>query len=302
MKKIFLPLFAIGVVSLGFMACDSKDDGIDPIVGPKLVFKYKLDPNQARMGNFGEPVGVPEGNAGQDPSFNGISSHYIELAPSMFTALGTGTIVYHQAETTVGGQNAIDHTKAVVKNDGEVFFEIALKDVTPGTYEWLRVSLAYQNYDIVMRIDTSFEGFPFNGNFPGTIASFVGFRTYLSNYNIKNHNQVVNGNVSQGYWGFEGNYAGFQSVQTGTAAGTTVPNPLFDTSPIPNGSCVVTGQFPENLIVTGNETEDIVVEVSLSINKSFEWRDLTPNGLYEPLRGEYVVDMGLRGMIPRVVN
>lgn len=301
MKKFILPILALSIVSFGFTSCN-EDVTDTPDAGPKLVFKYKLDPDQVRMGNFGQPVDVPAGNAGQDPSFNGISSHYIELAPSMFTALGTGTIVYHQAETTAGGQNAIDHTQAVVKNDGEVFFEIPLADVNPGTYEWLRVSLAYQNYDIMMRIDTSFSGIPFSGNFPSTIASFVGFRTYLSNYNIKNHNEVVNANVAQGYWGFEGTFAGYTSVQTGTAPVTTVPNPLFDTSPIPNGSCVVTGQFPEALVVTGNETEDIVVEVSLSINKSFEWRDLTPNGLYEPLRGEYVVDMGLRGMIPRVVN
>lgn len=301
MKITFRILFALGIISFALSSCEEENDP-NTADGPKLVFRYKLDPDQVRMGNLGQPVEVPAGNAGQNPSFNGISAHYIELAPGMFTALGTGTIVYHQAETTAGGQNAIDHTKAVVKNDGEVFFEIPLKDVNPGTFEWLRVSLAYQNYDIVMRIDTTIAGFAVNGNFTGTIASFVGFRTYLSNYNIKNHNEVVNGNVNQGYWGFEGIYYGYSSVQTGTAPVTTVPNPLFNTSPIPNGSCVVTGEFPEALVITGNETEDIIVEVSLSINKSFEWRDLTPNGLYEPLKGEYVVDMGLRGMIPRVVN
>lgn len=293
-------LIAICALFTALTSCNS--DTPDDPTGPVLRFRYKLDATQVRLGNLGQPVGIPAGNAGQDPVFNGISAHYVELAPSMYTLLGEGTTVYHQAETTAGGQNAIDHTKAVVKNNGEVFFEIPLKDVTPGTYEWLRVSLAYQNYDIQMRIDTTIAGIPIHDFFTGTIASFVGFRTYLTNYSIKNSVQNVNGNVAQGYWGFEGTYFGVTSTQTGTAPVTTVPNPLFNTSPIPNGSCVVTGAFPQALVITGNETADIEVEVALSINKSFEWRDLFANGLYEPLRGEYVVDMGLRGMMPRVVN
>lgn len=300
MFRFILPALALASVAALITSC--KDEGPITTDGPKLIFRYKLDPTQERLGNLGTPVTIPAGNAGQDPVFNGISSHYIELAPSMYTLLGQGTVVYHQPETTVGGQNAIDHTQAMVKNNGEVFFEIPIKDVTPGTYEWLRVSLAYQNYDIQMRIDTTIAGFPIHDNFTGTIASFVGFRTYLTDYTIKTSVQQVNANVAQGYWGFEGTYFGITSTQTGTAPVTTVPNPLFNTSPIPNGSCVVTGAFPQALTITGNETQDIEVEVSLSINKSFEWKDLVANGLYEPLKGEYVVDMGLRGMQPRVVQ
>jgi hypothetical protein len=35
-----------------------------------------------------------------------------------------------------------------------------------------------------------------------------------------------------------------------------------------------------------------------SINKSFEWSEVTADGKYEPSIGENVVDMGLRGLIP----
>ena len=52
------------------------------------------------------------------------------------------------------------------------------------------------------------------------------------------------------------------------------------------------------LVITGAETNDIVITVSLSINKSFEWHEVTADGYYQPEIGEYVVDMGVRGLIP----
>jgi hypothetical protein len=61
----------------------------------------------------------------------------------------------------------------------------------------------------------------------------------------------------------------------------------------------VTGNFAEPLVITGSETEDIVVTLSLSSNQSFEWIDTNSNGIFEP-EFEQVVDMGLRGLIPIV--
>lgn len=112
---------------------------------------------------------------------------------------------------------------------------------------------------------------------------------------------TVNGNRLQGYWGFEVNDIGVP-VLTGQAppGTTTVPNPINATSPIPAGSCVVTGAFPIPLTVTGTETEDIVIEVSLSTNKSFEWLETDADNVWEPENGEEVQDMGIRGMIPTV--
>ena len=94
----------------------------------------------------------------------------------------------------------------------------------------------------------------------------------------------------------------YTNVDSGQSAGTTtVVNPINSTSPIPAGSCVVTGQIkPGKLTITGNETKDIIVEVSLSTNKSFEWKDDIANGRWDPLKGEKIVDMGIRGMIPTV--
>src|SRR5688572_29079 len=90
------------------------------------------------------------------------------------------------------------------------------------------------------------------------------------------------------------NYAYVASGQA-PAGATTVPNPIFATSPIPAGSCVVTASFvkaPTNkLTITGNETQDIVIEVSLSTNKSFEWTEVVNDGRWEPSKGEGVTDM-----------
>ena len=56
--------------------------------------------------------------------------------------------------------------------------------------------------------------------------------------------------------------------------------------------------FKNKLIITGEETEDIIIELSFSVNNSFEWKDANENGIFEPLDGDTIVDMGLRGLIP----
>ncbi len=215
------------------------------------------------------------------------------MLPNVYTALGSGAVLYRAEETTAGGSNAIDFDQSVLKGNGETFLSVPIKSFAAGSYNWLRVSLAYQNYDIKYR---------FNGqNLTGTLASFIGFNTYVRNYKIKDSTLPVNSNKLQGYWGFESSYpgfGGFTSTGQAPAGATTVPNPLQSTSPIPAGSCVVTGQFATPLVITGTETSDITVIVSLSTNKSFEWQDNDGNGTYDPSDGDVVVDMGIRGLKP----
>jgi hypothetical protein len=284
MKNLIIVLSTLFILS----SC-SKDDDIQ-FTEPKLIVKLVLNENQERLGNNGSPVYLPIGNAGQNPIFNGISAHYLELAQGPYTLLGNGEIIYHAPETTLGGENAIDFSKSIVKKSNEVYLEIPLKDVSPGVYEWVRLSLSYQNYDVQF----------YYGNQPytGTIASFVGFNNYITSYKIKNQTQTVNANRKQGYWGFE-SISGVQTGQSPEGA-TTVPNPLFATSPIPSGSCVVTGKFVDKLIINSNESKNIEVVMNLSINKSFEWKDVNGNGKWDldANSGENVVDMGLRGLIP----
>lgn len=281
-------------------ACDKEklnnEEPTPDAAAPRLVFKLKLDPNQPRLDGFGQPAVLPANHGAQTPQFNGFSAHYIELISNAFVQVGDGEIVYIGSETTLGGDVAADFDQAIVKQDGEVFFSLPISEVAPGAYEFARVSVTYQNYDV--------DFTAFNAEMKGTIASFVGFNTYITSHTIKTETLTLNENKLQGYWAWETHPNQFVQapiVNSGQAPATTVPNPLSATSPIPAGSCLVTGEFPSNLIITGNETEDIVVELSFSINNSFEWTDALQNNIFEPLDGDTVVDMGIRGLIPTVL-
>ena len=308
MKNIVFVILLFAFGSMLLSSCgEDKQETPAPTptpTGPKLVFKFKFDSTQARLDGFGQPATIPPTHSAQSPRFNKMSSHYIELAQTALTALGSGFVVYHSAETTAGGNNAIDFSKSLFAGNNETFYSIPIADVTPGIYEYLRVSLAYQNYDINFRVNVLGTDY----DFTATVASFIGFNTYIANYKIKDSAVTVNDDKKQGYWGFEihpialpiPNY-----VSTGQApeGATTVPNPNFATSPIPAGSCVVTGAFTNGstaspLVITGNETSDVIVTVSLSTNKSFEWVENSNPDFFEPAAGDTVVDMGIRGLIP----
>lgn len=277
-------------LATNYNANATKDDGscILPIesTGPKLIIKLHFDSLASRLDNFGNPAVIAPTNSAQSPRFNTMSAHYIELAQSPLTQLGMGEIIYTGAETTAGGNNAVDFNQAIVKGDNQTFLEIPLSQLTPDTYNWIRVSLTYQNYEIDYRA----LGF----DLTGTLASFVGFNTYITNHLVETQSVQVNANKLQGYWAFEAN----GQISSGDASATTVPNPLSATSPIPAGSCVVTGDFDIPFTFTGNETSDIILTLNMSTNKSFEWSDANQNGIFEPLDGDVVVDMGLRGIDP----
>jgi hypothetical protein len=305
MKRILTLIFRIAALMPLLISC--KKDKNNNQSTANLIFKFKFDSTQIRLNNIGQPQGVATGHAGQSPSFNKMSAHYIEMTPTAFTALGGGAVLYHAPETTVGGATAIDFEKSSFAGNNQTFYSIPIKNITPGDYEWLRVSLAYQNYDIKYYLDTVISGITIKQQFPGTTASFIGYNTYIKNLTIKSQTLPVNANKLQGFWGFETtfNFLGVNYLFTTSGqappGATTVPNPIFATSPIPAGSCVVTAAFaPGKLKITGTETSDIIIEVSLSTNKSFEWTEVVADGRWEPGKGEQVVDMGIRGMIPKI--
>ncbi len=309
MKKAFKLL---GIVLLLTYACKKPTE---EATGPRLIFKFKFDSTQVRLNNFGNPTGMKDGNWGQSPVFHSMSAHYIELAPDSLTFFGQGDVIYQAAEVGTSPNNAIDFSKSRFAGNGEEFYSLPIKNVTPGTYKWLRVSLAYQNYDI--KIWYKNAAIPLaNGMYDGRVASFVGFNTYLTSYKIKDKTVIVNDKKKQGYGALElFNLPSFfpniaPKEWQAPAGATTVPNPIFNSSPIPQGSCVVTGRIESsNFTITGNETKDIIITVSLSTNKSFEWKDKNGDHLYQPINEldptlveDSVVDMGLRGMRVLIEN
>ncbi|MDP2162469.1 MAG: hypothetical protein Q8K02_18455 [Flavobacterium sp.] len=287
----FLGLLIIIVFSFVFFSCSSDDATSEE---PSLIIKFKFDPNQVRLNNIGQPSTIPSGNAAQSPDMKKISAHYLELATSASTLLGQGKILYHAPETNLGGTTAIDFSQAIVVGQNEVFLKIPITPQMIGTYEWIRVSLAYQSGTIQVLNQ--------GATYSGTLDSFVGYNTFIGAHAIGNNVFPINGNRSQGYWAFALNNLPFATSGQAPEGATTVPNPLFQTSPIPQGSCVVTGKFANDFIITGNETRDIVMTLSLSVNNSFEWTEINADGKFEPAIGENVVDMGLRGLLPSFVK
>lgn len=305
MKNIVKSLFLLLLTTVIISCSDDEEDETPAPTEVRLIFKFKFDSTQVRLDGFGSPSALPPDHGGQSPRFNKMSSHYIEMAQSATTLLGNGAVLYHATETTAGGSTAIDFSQSIFAGNNETFFSVPLKDVAAGTYQYLRVSLAYQNYDVNFRVNVLGTDY----DLTGTVASLIGFNTYLTNLQIKDSALAVNGNRKQGFWAFETHpqWPAPAVVDSGQSAGTTtVPNPINSTSPIPAGSCVVTGAFTNGsttspLVITGNETSDIVITVSLSTNKSFEWVEHSTVNYYEPLAGDSVVDMGIRGLIP-IVN
>ncbi|MFY7988382.1 MAG: hypothetical protein ACOVNP_05815 [Flavobacterium sp.] len=290
MKKI-VGVFLVLVSVISFFSCKDEDDTTNE---PYLIVKFQFDPNQLRLNNLGQPASIPIGHAAQSPDFSKISAHYFELAPTAYTQLGEGTILYHADETTQGGSVAIDFSKSLIVGEGEAFLRIPLSQVAQGNYKYVRVSLAYQEYNISIRNA--------GNDYLGKLASFVGYNTYITTHYIGNNSFPVNGNRLQGYWAFALNDFPYATSGQSPAGATTVPNPIAATSPIPTGSCVVTGEFAQNLVINGNETRDVVITLSLSTNNSFEWQEVMADGKYEPSIGENVVDMGLRGLIPSYIK
>jgi hypothetical protein len=288
MKFFYFPLAALLLLAV---SC-KKDKAPEPVqpASPRLIFNFKFDSTQVRLDNLGQVATLPANHGAQCPVFRFMSAHYIEMTPNATTGLGLGTVLYRAPETTAGGPNAIDFDSSHVVAEGQEFYSVPLSSVTPGSYNYLRVSLAYQNYNVKVRANSL--------DFTGTLASFIGFNTYIRTFTAYTIPLTINANKAQGYWAFQA----FTQMTEGQApsGATTVPNPIFATSPIPQGSCLVTGQFSSPLTITGNETHDIIVTVSLSTNQSFEWVEHSTPGIYEPLNGDTVVDMGIRGLIPIV--
>ncbi|MDT0558572.1 hypothetical protein RM697_07940 [Ichthyenterobacterium sp. W332] len=271
-------------------ACSSDSD--NSANNPSLIIKFKFDPNQQRLGNLGQPVTVAPGNAAQSPLIARMSANYIEFAPTTTTFLGQGEVIYEGAETNLGGNMAIDFQQSLFAGNNDTFLSIPLNEVNTGSYQWVRVSLAYQEGAIDLLVNGT--------EISGTLGSFVGYNNYITSFNLNGSSITVNDDKLQGFWAFEA--LGFTTQGQAPEGATTVPNPLFATSPVPQGSCVVTGEFENGFTITGNETEDVEVVLSFSINNSFEWTEVNIDGKYEPEAGEQVVDMGLRGLIPIVSN
>lgn len=255
--------------------------------GPALVLLVDVDETLPRLDNAGQPVTeLPAGHAAQNPRFRTIAASHGELVPNAVTPLGQGTELFDSPER----EGAHDFDAVPKAAPGETLIRIPIADITPGSYAYLRMAVAFQRYEVEGHAE--FMGIDVAADID--IASFLDDQLYISAYEIGDTTVELNEVKSQGYFGAWSQYTGVTTGQVPTGA-TTVPNPLDATSPIPVESCVVTGIFETPFVITGDESEDITLHVTMSTNQSFEWTDTNQDGLWQPL-DESVADMGLRGM------
>ena len=310
MKKESLFFFILCL----FSACGKSSEQAE-VSEKMLKVKLQFDANQKRLNNIGTETVIPAGHATLTPEFNSMSLHFIEIVPTELTPYKDGEALYQGDEVAATNPNvfgftkAIDFEKALKIEDGETFLEIPIKNLRPGTYRHARVSVSYQNYDVKYNLKNVTVVGDLN-NESGTIASFLGYNVFLNDIVVREEPLAVNDFKLQGFWAFETDlsnpWSDYNQVISGQApsGATTVVNP-FPESPIPPGSCVVAGSFEQDLTITGNETEDIQLTLSFSINKSFEWEDTNGNLEWDidvgnPANTEKVVDMGLRGLVGKV--
>ncbi|MBX2873632.1 MAG: hypothetical protein KTR30_16070 [Saprospiraceae bacterium] len=295
MKKLLLLGLSLGLL----YACQKKEDDGPATSNPKLRIQFKFDPDQERLNNLGQEAAMPLGHAGQTPDFNALSAFYFELVPTKFTQVEAGEVIYRAetqaAEAGSGFEEAVIFDKALVSDEGAPFLEVPLSEITPGSYEFIRASVTYQNANIRFNLKNLPAPLaPALDDQVGTIASFIGFNTYITEHQVGKEMQTINGDRQQGFWAFEPQleepYQAFflQSTPSGIisqqapAGGTTVVNPLEEFGVIlPFGSCIVTGAFDQALEITGAETQDITLTLSFSVNNSFEWVDKNANGQWD---------------------
>ncbi len=301
MKKLphISVLFLVMPIAMIFHACSKET------AEPSLKIKVVYDQNQVRLNNIGQPAPMPADHAGQTPEFRDFRINSIELAPSQFTLPGQGVMIYQAPETQAGGSTAIDFDRMTAITDGSFKEDIRLDAVPPGTYTYLRVSVAYQNAEVRFNLLNTAAGDLMNQK--GNISSFLGYNTYISSVTPHSLPLSVNANKLQGFWAFETRFSPpldlYNQVFSGQApeGATTVVNPLAGIADIPPGSCIITGAFDSPLVISGQEEEDRSITLSFSVDRSFEWVDSNGNDAWDIDAGggtiEQVVDMGLRGLM-----
>jgi len=268
----------------------------------QLIFRVKFDSLQLRLNDQGQVSTPSSGIGAQSPSICGISINYIELMPDAATPPGAGVLLYKTSETNCGGNKATNFCKGVVVKENEVLYAVDLSLVPPGSYQWLRISIAYQEMKIQSRTVST-------GNTPATFIGFAGDQSYLSKLKIEN--SVVtptlggSGNKSRGYWMFYQELFHTTVQLDGQCQKTTVVNSNPQATNT-NSLSFIYGEFMnsnnssiEALSISGTEVTDREITLHISSNKSFEWKELTNDGIFQPDIGEVVLDFGFRGLIPK---
>jgi hypothetical protein len=289
-----------------FWSCQKKADA-------KIHFIVKFDPLQERLNANGTVAPVLAGRATQTPSMNQIGVECLEVAANNSTPVGKGVSIFQVAPKANSGEIMTQFDQLKMVKDGEIIASVPMKQLGVGKFEYVRLAVAYQNFDVLF----SMQEVPFAGNFTderGTFAVFLSKSNFIGSHTVASKTERVDGSKPQGYWVFETKfpsaYATLNRLFSGKVPDSTLTfvNPLHQTAPLPAGSNFITGRFDTPLSITGQENQDITVTLTLSTNKSFEWDEsIYKNGKWDSNAQantgtpsvERIVDVGFKGLKAR---
>ena len=268
-------------------------------------FISEADPSGARLDWDGNSSEVAAGNIGITPdSVLNIGIHYLELVQDANTAYKSGVIIYRSPETFQGGEIAIDFDSLLFLAPGTEIFNANLRKIPPGTYSYIRASVTCISYGITVDLD-DVPGAGAVNNVPATMYSFLGYRTYIGSIQADTNDQEINANRALGFWLLETRQpeADWNKViQTQLNSNlVTVVNELSDSAPIPNSTAIITGVFDEPLVITGEESDDLYLTLTFSVNKVIEVADANSDGTWDlnyqfNVLSEELMDHGLRSL------
>ncbi len=266
-------------------------------IPPHLIFVINTDSSIFRLDSIGQIALLPAGHRAQSPRMNKFFVHYIELARD-FDSLGQGKVIFKADETTAGGNPSIDFSKAVLTANNQMAFSLPLTKIPLGTYKWLRLGVAYQNFDIKIKQGASHG--------VATYGSFLSSSVFVNTCKLKTLSLSPTagaGNIGCGYYMIEqrvgGNISGAEGKLTDTLITQVNPMPY---SPVPKGKGIITCAFGSALgqlmplTIDWNSSKNLVIRIKLSTNQSFEWKESGNDNWFEPDAGDTLKDIGFRGM------
>jgi hypothetical protein len=311
-----LSLLLICLASFTPWSCN--DDGGGSLFDPFLRLRVNFDTQGERFDANGELAEVPEGRAAYTPEMRELRISSIELVPDENTPVGQGVMLYEAATRVVFGEEITELDQTISTAGGIVANRFNFQDIPAGTYPYVRVGLAsakYQlNYDLHYHVkdSTDTDSIPPDFTVPVELTQLSGgmavlysdaWVNTLTPFNIT---LDINQQKRQGYYAFETSFtSSFElgnNVYVDSLFNTipTLPNPISATAPTPESSGIITGVFDTPLEVTGQESEDVLVDLTFSTNQAFEWVDPNNDGRWDVWilaeTWERISDFGLRSL------
>lgn len=271
-------IFCLGTF---FQSCDRSNEEEMPdgrygyIAGLNLVLN--IDTAGVYLDSCNNPAVLVTGHGAQSPVLNYALIEKVELFEDPATAYGHGYEF---------GKN-YSSVYQTIHNNTETLDLSCRRGATQVTFHWIRIYIGYQNYKVKCRIGSQ----PAEYNLLSFLHDYQAYHQVLP---IQDSTISLDSVKYKGEWFLEADSAGSGMVLEGISKNETAPDPFCATSPpLSQNLYVLTCPIPSGLVFYKNETKTL--HVSISMKNCFEWIEHSDPAYFEPLDGDTIFDIGLRG-------